>query len=210
MPSTTTLSSTPRSSVRSPDWLRAAHRLRRRRHMTRPRTDAIHHHVVVNAPTSDTNVLPLTLIARYLDRYGSPRDTIRITSRVTSDTNVLPLTLIARYLDRYGSPRDTIRITSRVTSDAIRIFFLRKGSRVDSPIRPICTSSTAARRKSDAIRIFFLRKGSRVDSPIRPICTSSTAARRKSARRCCGLRCERCGAGWPGGTEPTRRCRRKR
>lgn len=59
--------------------------LRRRRRIAEPatctRTTVL---VWVGPPASDTNVLPLTLIARYLDRYGIRADTIRITSRVTA------------------------------------------------------------------------------------------------------------------------------
>ncbi|WP_046302210.1 MULTISPECIES: type VII secretion protein EccE [unclassified Mycobacterium] len=55
---------------------------RARRTATDPRVTAL---LNVAAPQEDTDVLPLPLIARYLDRYGLRADTIRVTSRDVGD-----------------------------------------------------------------------------------------------------------------------------
>lgn len=53
-----------------------------RRAVTDPRVTAL---LSVAAPEEDPDLLPLPLIARYLDRYGLRADTIRVTSRDVGD-----------------------------------------------------------------------------------------------------------------------------
>ncbi|GBE63613.1 type VII secretion protein EccE [Mycobacterium sp. MFM001] len=45
---------------------------------------------IVNPPDGEPDLLPLPLIARYLDRYGIRADAVRVTSRETGDDNGVP------------------------------------------------------------------------------------------------------------------------
>ncbi|WP_062538217.1 type VII secretion protein EccE [Mycobacterium celatum] len=45
---------------------------------------------ITNPPEGEPDLLPLPLIARYLDRYGIRADAVRVTSRETEDDNGMP------------------------------------------------------------------------------------------------------------------------
>jgi type VII secretion protein EccE len=101
----------------------------------RNRTEGLHHSsadmatVLLRIDSSERTVLPLRLIAGYLDRYGIRCDKVRITSRDTADTRTTWIGLTLGAADnlaalRARSPqmplRDTAEVAARRLADHLR------------------------------------------------------------------------------------------
>jgi type VII secretion protein EccE len=101
----------------------------------RNRTEGLHHSsadittVLLRIDPSERSVLPLRLIAGYLDRYGIRCDKVRITSRDTADTRTTWIGLTLGAADnlaalRARSPqmplRDTADVAARRLADHLR------------------------------------------------------------------------------------------